>query len=307
MTVTDPAIVVEGLYKAYGDTAAVDGLSFEVAHGECVAILGPNGAGKTTTVEILEGFRTRDAGRVEVLGFDPGSSAAAFRERIGIVLQSCGIERYLSVGEVLELHAGYYTDPLDVDHVLQVTGLGAKAGDRIKTLSGGQQRRVDLALGIIGNPELIFLDEPTTGFDPSARRAAWDVVDNLRAMGRTVLLTTHYMDEARHLADRLVVVARGRVVAEGTPDELAARTHRDARLRFFPPEELALPPHLAGRFTADGHTGALVAETAAPTVLVHELTAWAVEVGVELDGLSVSRPDLEDVYLELVADATGAT
>lgn len=304
MTGAAPTIIVDGLHKAYGDTKALDGLSFTVANGECVAILGPNGAGKTTAVEILEGFRTRDAGRVEVLGFDPGAGATAYREKIGVVLQSCGIERYLSVGEVIALHAGYYTEPLDVDHVLDLVGLRAKAGDRIKTLSGGQQRRVDLALGIVGNPELIFLDEPTTGFDPSARRAAWDVVDNLRALGKTVLLTTHYMDEAQHLADRLLVVARGRLVAEGTPDELAARSHRAAQVRFFPPARTPLPERLAARFAADGTTGALATETDRPTGLVHELTGWAVAAGVELDGLSVTRPNLEDVYLELVADAT---
>lgn len=295
-----PAIVVDGLRKSYGDTTAVDGLSFSVDAGECVAILGPNGAGKTTTVEILEGFRPRDGGDVRVLGFDPTSGDHGFRERIGTVLQSCGIERYLTVGEVLALHAGYYPAPLDPDHVLDLVGLEAKADARVKTLSGGQQRRVDLALGIIGDPELIFLDEPTTGFDPSARRAAWTVVDNLRALGKTVLLTTHYMDEAQHLADRLLVIAHGQLVAEGSPDDLGARTNRAARVRFFPPAGAVLPATLSHLFEPDGTGGALVAETPTPTRLVNELTGWAVASGIELDGLSITRPSLEDVYLELI-------
>ncbi|MBS1848561.1 MAG: ABC transporter ATP-binding protein [Actinobacteria bacterium] len=293
-------MVVDGLRKSYGDTTAVDGLSFSVDAGECVAILGPNGAGKTTTVEILEGFRPRDGGDVRVLGFDPTSGDHGFRERIGTVLQSCGIERYLTVGEVLALHAGYYPAPLDPDHVLDLVGLEAKADARVKTLSGGQQRRVDLALGIIGDPELIFLDEPTTGFDPSARRAAWTVVDNLRALGKTVLLTTHYMDEAQHLADRLLVIAHGQLVAEGSPDDLGARTNRAARVRFFPPAGAVLPATLSHLFEPDGTGGALVAETPTPTRLVNELTGWAVASGIELDGLSITRPSLEDVYLELI-------
>lgn len=299
------AIEVRDLRKAYGDLAAVNGLSFSVETGECVAILGPNGAGKTTTVEILEGFRDRDDGTVSVLGFDPQTGGTALRERIGTVLQSCGIERYLTVAEVVELHASYYPSPLAAADVLELVGLTDKAQSRVKTLSGGQQRRVDLALGIIGNPDLIFLDEPTTGFDPSARRAAWGVVDSLRSLGKTVLLTTHYMDEAQHLADRVIVMARGEIVAQGTPDQLGGRIERAARVRFVAPAGFAasdLPAGLTELFVADGTSGALVAETATPTALVHELTGWALARGEELQGLTVTHPSLEDVYLELTAE-----
>ncbi len=293
------AIEVRGLRKAYGDVEAVRGIDLSVQTGECVAVLGPNGAGKTTMVEILEGFRLRDAGEVAVLGVDPAHGGRRLRERIGIVLQECGVERFLTVVELVRLHAGYYPHPLDPDEVLELVGLGEKAGSKVRTLSGGQQRRVDLALGLIGDPELIFLDEPTTGFDPTARRAAWSIVESLRALGKTVLLTTHYMDEAQNLADRVVVVARGRVVAEGAPDEIGGRGDAEAHVRFLLPPGVAIAD-LPVPVEAEGE--AVVTRTADPTALLHTLTGWALERGLQLPSLTVSRPTLEDVYLELTAD-----
>ncbi|MEA2672325.1 MAG: type transport system ATP-binding protein [Chloroflexota bacterium] len=291
-----PAIAVEGLRKSYGGVEAVRGLSFEVAEGEVFGLLGPNGAGKTTVVEILEGYRRRDAGSAAVLGVDPASGGRALRARVGIMLQECAMPRLLGVGELLELHAGYYPRPRPAGEVLELVGLGERVGDRVKTLSGGQQRRLDLALALIGDPELIFLDEPTTGFDPSARRDAWEIVRSIRTLGRTVLLTTHYMDEAQNLADRICVMAAGEIVAEGSPETLGGRQAAAARIRFTLPEgvdlgALPLPAH-----AADGH---VVLETATPTRTLHELTAWAVARGLELPGLEVLRPSLEDVYLEL--------
>jgi ABC-2 type transport system ATP-binding protein len=293
------AIEVRGLRKSYGSVEAVRGIDLSVETGECVAVLGPNGAGKTTMVEILEGFRVRDAGEVAVLGVDPAHGGRRLRERIGIVLQECGVERFLTVAELVRLHAGYYPHPLDPDEVLELVGLGEKAASKVRTLSGGQQRRVDLALGLIGDPELIFLDEPTTGFDPTARRAAWSIVESLRALGKTVLLTTHYMDEAQNLADRVVVVARGRVVAEGAPDEIGGRSDAEAHVRFLLPPGVAVAD-LPVPVEAEGE--AVVTRTADPTALLHTLTGWALERGLQLPSLTVSRPSLEDVYLELTAD-----
>src|ERR1700716_1231633 len=218
-----PVIEVEGLPKAYGPIEAVAGISFRVAEGEVLAVVGPNGAGKTTTVEILEGYRRPDSGVVRVLGMDPQTGGAELRQRIGIVLQECGIDNYLSVSEVVRMYSECYRAPRAVDEVISLVGLEAKAASRVKTLSGGQQRRLDLALGLIGDPELLFLDEPTTGFDPSARRQAWGMVKSLQELGKTVFLTTHYMDEAEFLADRVVIVAGGQIVAEGSPRELMAR------------------------------------------------------------------------------------
>ena len=293
------AIKVKGLRKAYGSNEAVRGIDLRVDEGECVAVLGPNGAGKTTTVEILEGFRERDAGEVSVLGLDPAVGGRPLRERIGIVLQECGVERFLTVGELLRLHAGYYPHPLDPEQVLEMVDITEKADAKVKTLSGGQQRRVDLALGLIGDPELVFLDEPTTGFDPTARRAAWSIVSNLRELGKTVLLTTHYMDEAQNLADRVVVVARGQVVAEGAPDEIGGRGDAEAQVRFVLPRGIALTD-LPGTFRTDGDLA--VAQTDNPTALLHVVTGWALDRGIVLPGLTVSRPSLEDVYLELTAE-----
>jgi len=294
-----PAIEIEGLVKRYGGLEAVAGLSLTVAEGEVFALLGPNGAGKTTTVEILEGHRRRDEGTVSVLGTDPASGDRAFRERIGIVLQSSGIDRQLTVSEVLRLYAPMYPHPMPVDEVMEIVGLTPKADARVGTLSGGQVRRLDLALGVVGDPDLIFLDEPTTGFDPSARRRSWDLIDGLRQLGKTILLTTHYMDEAQHLADRVAVMSAGRIVAEGTPDEIGGRGGGSVIVRFGLPHGASaadLPsPFDAARVTS----GVVEATVDDATAALHALTAWAVARGAELPGLTVSRPSLEDVYLTL--------
>jgi ABC-2 type transport system ATP-binding protein len=293
------AIVVEGLRKSYGSTEAVKGISFEVAEGEVFALLGPNGAGKTTTVEILEGYRSRDAGRVSVLGVDPARGGTRLRERVGIVLQECGIEELLTAREVLERHAAYYPKPRPVDEVIALVDLADKADDRIRTLSGGQRRRLDLALGLVGDPDLLFLDEPTTGFDPQARRHAWDLVKRLCSLGKTVFLTTHYMEEAQYLADRVAVIAGGRFVALGTPDSIGGRDSGRSRIRFALPDgcpltELPLAAHLDG--------GRALIETADVTRALHALTGWAIARGIELGGLTVAGRSLEDAYLELVSE-----
>jgi ABC-2 type transport system ATP-binding protein len=297
-----PAVSVDGLEKRYGDVEAVKGISFEVGVGECVAMLGPNGAGKTTTVEILEGFRPRDAGRVDVLGFDPARTSRELRERIGIVLQQSGLYKVLSVTETLELYHGLYPDPRPVPEVLGLVGLEDKARARLRTLSGGQQRRLDLALAIIGDPDLLFLDEPTTGFDPSARRRSWDLVQRLRDLGKTILLTTHYMDEAQHLADRVIVLAGGRIVAEGPPDTIGGRNLAETVISFRLPGGVGPADLPSGLPVDDDPRAELVAlRTEEPTQVLHALTNWAVDRGIDLDGLTVARPSLEDVYLELTA------
>ena len=295
-----PAISVRDLVKRYGDVAAVDGLSFDVAEGEVFALLGPNGAGKTTTVEVLEGYRDRTSGAVEVLGFDPASGGRAYRERIGIVLQEAGIDDEFSVREVLSLYRTLYPRQRDVDEVIELVGLTEKRDARVKTLSGGQRRRLDLGLGLVGDPELIFLDEPTTGFDPSARRRAWTLVDDLRALGRTILLTTHYMDEAQHLADRLAVIASGRLVAMGTTDEVSALVGGDTVVRFRLPAAVGAAdlPALDGRLRVDGPI--VEVHTREPTAELRLLSTWALDRGVELEALEIVRPSLEDVYLSLV-------
>jgi ABC-2 type transport system ATP-binding protein len=298
------AIVVRDLRKAYGDNVAVDGISFEVATGEVFALVGPNGAGKTSTVEILEGHRVRSGGEVEVLGHDPATGGRPFRERIGIVLQEAGMDEEFSVAELVDLYASFYPHPRDRDEVIELVGLEGKRDARTKTLSGGQRRRLDLALGLIGDPELLFLDEPTTGFDPSARRQAWEVVANLCEVGTTVLLTTHYMEEAQHLADRVAVIAAGRLVALGTPAELARQNEAGTgTIRFRLPAgtgELTLPgvgEHVARE---DGTVEVL---TRTPTHDLQALTTWAVERGLELEELTLAPPSFEDTYLELVARA----
>jgi ABC-2 type transport system ATP-binding protein len=298
------AVEVEGLRKQYGELAAVDGLSFTIEEGEVFALVGPNGAGKTTTVEILEGHRQRTGGEVRVLGFDPATGGRAFRERIGIVLQEAGFDEDFSVRELVRLYRGLYPRSLDPDEVIDRVGLSEKRTARVKTLSGGQRRRLDLALGLVGDPDLLFLDEPTTGFDPSARRRAWDLVKGLRALGKTVLLTTHYMDEAEHLADRVAVVVRGRLVAIGTPAELGAG-QQAAVVSFRLPAGTAigdLPP-LGGPPVADGLEWQV--RTASPTAALHALTGWAMGRGIDVPDLSVRRPSLEDVYLDLVGPSTG--
>jgi ABC-2 type transport system ATP-binding protein len=297
-----PAVSVVGLEKRYGAVEAVKGISFEVAVGECVAMLGPNGAGKTTTVEILEGFRPRDAGRVDVLGFDPATPKREWRERVGIVLQQGGLYRSLTVGELVAMYRSLYPRPRPAAEVLELVGLEDKVDTRLRTLSGGQQRRLDLALGIIGDPDLLFLDEPTTGFDPSARRRSWDLVQRLRGLGKTILLTTHYMDEAQQLADRVIVLARGRIVAEGPPDEIGGRDADASVIAFRLPTGVVageLPQGLPADLDAREATVEL--RTIEPTRVLHSLTTWAVGRGIELEGLTVTRPTLEDVYLDLTA------
>lgn len=297
-------IEVDGLTKSYGDFDAVKGVSFTVSEGEVLAVLGPNGAGKTTTIEILEGYRTRDAGSVSVLGVDPAHGGTDLRQRIGIVLQDTGVDPFLTVEEILRMHAAYYDHPRDVDEVIDLVGLSEKATSRVKQLSGGQQRRLDVALGLIGDPELLFLDEPTTGFDPSARRQAWEVVKNLSNLGKTVLLTTHYMDEAQALADRVIVIAAGLIVAEGTPESIGGRADADAVVRLQAPESATLDElaKVAGLpLDADEH-GFVSITTPNPTLTLNRLTTWSLEHGKELSELTVSRPSLEDVYLELTAD-----
>ena len=299
-----PVIEVSGLRKRFGDFEAVRGIDLTVERGEVLAILGPNGAGKTTTVEILEGYLQRDAGDVKVLGHDPAGAPRELRRQIGIVLQECGIDRFLTCREVLAQHASFYPSPRDPDELLELVGLTEKGGERVKRLSGGQQRRLDLALGMVGNPELLFLDEPTTGFDPQARRQAWDIVQALAGGGTTVLLTTHYLDEAQALADRVVVFAAGQVVESGTPSELAARTGF-TRISFTLPEGLA-PPEVTGLRRAPG-VARYEVQAVDPTTTLHELTSWAVHHGVALGELSVARPSLEDTYLSLIDDAGGVT
>lgn len=293
------AIRVRGLRKAYGAFEAVRGIDLEVATGEVFALLGPNGAGKTTTTEILEGYRERSAGEVEVLGHDPARNEEALKRRIGIVLQSTGVERYLTVGETLEMYRGYYPAPLEVADALEVVGLTEQRDARVKRLSGGQQRRLDVAVGLIGNPELLFLDEPTTGFDPSARRQAWEMIKNLQSLGKTVFLTTHYMDEAQYLADRVAIIARGVVVAEGPPKALIGGEEALTSIRFRAPAGLDGWPEGLPAGTR-GEDGVVSIETGEPTQALFVLTRWALDRGVELADLTVSRPSLEDVYLELV-------
>lgn len=281
----EPAVRVRGLHKRYGDKHAVDGLDLEVARGEIVAVLGPNGAGKTTTVEILEGYRNRDAGEVSVLGQDPGTAGRGWRSRIGVVLQSSSDLDEATVTELVHHWAGFYPDPRDPEQVIDAVGLREKASARAGALSGGQRRRLDVALGIVGRPELLFLDEPTTGFDPEARRAFWDLIAGLRHDGTSILLTTHYLDEAEQLADRAVVVSNGRVVAAGAPADLGGRNARQAMVRWV----------------EDGERREIRTDT--PTAVVAELGTRFTEI----PGLQVLRPTLEDVYLALIDDDAAET
>jgi ABC-2 type transport system ATP-binding protein len=300
-------ISVRGLVKRYGDHVAVAGIDLEVRRGEIFAFLGPNGAGKTTTVEILEGFRDRTGGEVRVLGVDPTRAGGAWRDRVGVVLQESAPESGLSVRECLQLYAGYYRAPRDIGDTISLVGLTGQTEVLAAQLSGGQRRRLDVALALVGDPELIFLDEPTTGFDPSARRSAWDVIDGLRALGKTVFLTTHYMDEAEHLADRIAVIATGRVVAEGTPRTLGGRDRMTATIRFTLPNGLTagdLPPELAALATP-GPAASTVLVTEHPLRHVQVLADWALPRGVDIPDLDVRRPTLEDVYLALTASTEG--
>jgi ABC-2 type transport system ATP-binding protein len=294
----EPAVVVRGLRKAYGDVQAVDGIDLTVRRGEVLAVLGPNGAGKTTTVEILEGHRRADEGDVRVLGFDPALRERDFRERIGIVLQEGGLDPAITVREAIELYSAAYPHPRDAGEVIDLVGLEGKADARASTLSGGQRRRLDLALGIAGDPDLIFLDEPTTGFDPAARRASWELIAGLRSLGKTILLTTHYMDEAQQLADRVVVIARGRVIAEGTPDSLGRDGHAVVSFRL-PEFSDGLPLPDGARIERDLATFT----TTTPTRELAPILSWAAARGMELESLSVNRPSLEDVYLQLTEES----
>jgi ABC-2 type transport system ATP-binding protein len=277
------AVEVRGLRKSYGSDDVLHGIDLVIPEGEVFALLGPNGAGKTTTIEILEGYRERDDGDVAVLGVDPKKGDASFRARIGIVLQSSAVYPRLRVDQMMRLFAGYYPNPRDINDLLELVGLADRVRDRVRTLSGGQKRRLDLALALVGDPELIFLDEPTTGFDPEARRRAWTTISDLRQLGKTILLTTHYLDEAHHLADRIAILRKGKIAAEGTPAELLSETELT---------EI--------RYRRDGEI--VVAQTRTPTATLNELTSEAVAQGVELEGLEVRRPSLEDFYLNLVED-----
>jgi ABC-2 type transport system ATP-binding protein len=272
---------------SYGETEAVRGIDLEVRQGEIFAFLGPNGAGKTSTVEILEGYRKRTGGEVSVLGEDPAHAGSAWRDRIGIVLQSNSLDPYLTVRESLELYAGYFSHPRAVEEVIALVGLEEKADERARKLSGGQQRRLDVGMALVGDPELLFLDEPTTGFDPSARRQFWDVIAGLRDLGKTVFLTTHYMDEAQRLADRVTIIAAGQIVAEGTPEDLGERDKATTTIRY-----------------RDAAGEEVTIETLDPVRELNRLTADAMERGEDLEGLEVTRPSLEDVYLDLTEATT---
>ncbi|MDE3205261.1 MAG: ABC transporter ATP-binding protein [Acidobacteriota bacterium] len=292
------AVSVRGLTKSYGGFDALVGVDLDVERGQILALLGPNGAGKTTTVEILEGYRRRDGGTVRVLGLDPGRDRTRLKPLVGIVLQSTGVEQYLTVTETVTLYSQCYPHPRPVGEVIERVGLAAKADARVKTLSGGQQRRLDMAVALAGDPELLFLDEPTTGFDPAARHEAWEVVKSLAELGKTILLTTHYMDEAQHLADRVAVIAGGRVIAEGTPDSLGERDRAQALIRFRLPDGMTPPVEAAPSARVDGWFELRADQ---PEAVLHRLTGWALDAGVTLEGLEVSRPSLEDVYLSLTA------
>jgi ABC-2 type transport system ATP-binding protein len=292
------AIQVEDLRKSYRGVPAVRGISFRVAEGEVFALLGPNGAGKTTTVEILEGFRTRDSGSVEVFGRDPGKGERAYRERIGVVLQDTTVDRFLTVAETVELLGQGYPSPLPVGEALSLVGLSEQRNTRVGKLSGGQRRRLDMAVGLAGDPELLFLDEPTTGFDPSARAEAWTTIQGLAARGTTILLTTHYMEEAERLANRVVIMTGGRVAAEGAPEELRNRTRTLTTVTFRLPAHAPQPPLGIKR-----EDGAFELRVDDATVALHSLTAWAVAAGLRLGDLEVTRASLEDVYLELTRSA----
>src|ERR1700710_2813838 len=285
--VPEPAISISGLRMSYGETEAVRGIDLEVARGEIFAFLGPNGAGKTTTVEILEGYRKRTGGDVRVLGEDPATAGRAWRDRIGIVLQSNSLDPYLTVRESIELYAGYFSHPRSVEETIALVGLEEKAEERARKLSGGQQRRLDVGMALVGDPELLFLDEPTTGFDPSARRQFWDVIAGLRDLGKTVFLTTHYMEEAQRLADRVTIIAAGEIVARGTPEDLGDRESQPATIHYREGgEEIRV-------------------DTTTLVETLHELTGAGLAHGGGREGLEGARPSLEAVYLELTASAQG--
>ncbi|HKE80769.1 MAG TPA: ABC transporter ATP-binding protein [Solirubrobacteraceae bacterium] len=297
----ESAIEIDGLRKAYGDVEAVRGISFSVAAGEVFCLLGPNGAGKTTTTEILEGYRARSAGDVRVLGHDPEHGERALHERVGIVLQEAAAQAELTVAEVLTMYGRYYPRRRPVDELLGLVGLEGRADDRVKLLSGGQKRRLDLALALVGDPDLLFLDEPTTGFDPSARRQAWSTIKDLCALGKTIFLTTHFMDEAQALADRVAVMVDGRIVAMGTPGEIGGRDTAPTEIAFALPLGVALAdlPDLGDAEVSEPSPGQALVVTSAGLHTAHAISGWALDRGLELRGFAVSQPSLEDIYLRL--------
>jgi len=300
-------VEVEDLRKSYGSLEAVRGISFTVSEGQVFALLGPNGAGKTTTVEILEGFRRRSGGSVSVLGFDPATGDRRLKQQMGIVLQTTGVDPYLTVAETVDMFRGYYPKPRARADVIRLVGLEDKSRERVTKLSGGQRRRLDVAVALAGDPRVLFLDEPTTGFDPGAKRNAWDVIKDLAGLGKTIFLTSHSMDEVQFLADTVLIIAGGKVVAEGTPSSLISRKDSPTLIRFRVPAGLALPDSLRDSMRTD-ETGVEL-ETMDPTRTLYELTSWAVKNEIALDGLQVTRPSLEDVYLQITkeADAKGST
>jgi ABC-2 type transport system ATP-binding protein len=299
----EPAITVRGLRKTYGQNEAVRGIDFEVAPGEVFGFLGPNGAGKTTTIEILEGYRERTAGDVSVLGIDPGHPTRRWRTRIGLVLQECELNPLLTVRETMNLYASFFPNARPVDETLQLVGLGDKHQARVGSLSGGQQRRLDVGVGIVGNPELLFLDEPTTGFDPSARRGAWNMIEGLKELGTTIVLTTHYMDEAQHLADRVMIMREGGIVAEGAPATLGEQLGRETMIRFRTYDGIAdrVAAAVGSDPTITGNE-ATIASTD-PQRDLYRLLQWAEGEGIKLPDLEVRRPSLEDVFLEVTSDS----
>jgi ABC-2 type transport system ATP-binding protein len=297
-------IEVRGLRKSYAEVQALHGIDFHVERGEVFALLGPNGAGKTTATEILEGYRARSAGEVDVLGQDPAKGGQDLKRRVGIVLQSTGLDPFLTVRETVEMYGGYYPHPRRPGEVIDAVGLAEKADTRVRKLSGGQQRRLDVAIALAGDPELLFLDEPTTGFDPSARRAAWDMVRALVDLGKTVFLTTHFMDEAQVLAHRVAVIAQGEIVAEGTPDTIAGRDRMLARIRYRVPDGAPALPEWGQEPQPDG---SFLLRAEDPTKIAHEITGWALERGFSFELFEVAQPSLEDVYLDLTGPAEVVT
>ena len=297
----EAAVTVQDLHKSYGDFEAVRGISFEIAPGEIFGFLGPNGAGKSTTIEILKGYRSRTGGDTWVLGTVPAKPTRAWRERIGLVLQESELEPTLTVRETIRMFAGFYSKPRPVDDVIGLVGLQDKADARVGGLSGGQKRRADVAVALIGDPDLVFLDEPTTGFDPTARREAWNMIEGLKSLGKTVFLTTHYMDEAQHLADRVVIIARGRIVAEGKPDELGAAGKAGATVVRFRLPQGYKPEQVSAEVDAKVEVAGGVAsfEADRPQRALYRLTGWAEREGIELVDIEVRRPSLEDVFLQL--------
>jgi ABC-2 type transport system ATP-binding protein len=297
-----PAIEVRDIHKRYGDVAAVRGVTFDIAHGEVFCLLGPNGAGKTTITEIAEGHRVPTSGSVSVLGHDPAGGARELRDRIGVVLQSSGIQEELTVGELLEMHGRWYSRSLSADELIDLVELDAKRDTRAGELSGGQRRRLDLALGLVGDPDLLFLDEPTTGFDPQARRHAWSTIRELCSTGKTVFLTTHFMDEAQYLADRVAVMVDGKIVASGPPEALGGRDELPTEIRFALPADVGIAglPELPGAAISEDRDEVLVTSPQG-VAATHTITGWALERGIVLSRFSVSQPTLEDVYLALTA------